>query len=92
VQDLALGDGVRSDGVLTSGFVIQEAIKKGIPIKPVGAPVYYEPLCAASDRARPGSAAFAKKVGELFEAMHKDGTLTKLSIKWFGSDITKKIK
>jgi polar amino acid transport system substrate-binding protein len=92
VQDLALGDGVRSDGVLTSGFVIQEAIKKGIPIKPVGAPVYYEPLCAASDRARPGSAAFAKKVGELFEAMHKDGTLTKLSIKWFGLDITKKIK
>jgi hypothetical protein len=29
VQDLALGDGVRIDGVLTSGFVIQEASKKG---------------------------------------------------------------
>ncbi|MEE9495980.1 MAG: transporter substrate-binding domain-containing protein [Desulfobacterales bacterium] len=92
VQDLALGDGVRTDGVLTSGFVIQEAIKKGIPIKSVGAPVYYEPLCAASDRARPGSAAFVKKVGQIFEAMHKDGTLTQLSIKWFGLDITKKIK
>ena len=90
VQDLALGDGVRSDGVLTSGFVIQEAIKKGIPIKSVGAPVYYEPLAAASDKARSGSAALVKKVSEIFEAMHKDGTLTKLSMKWYGFDVTKK--
>ena len=87
-----IGDGVRIDGVLTSGFVIQEAIKKGIPIKAVGAPVYYEPLAAASDKARPGSAAFVKKVGEIFEAMHKDGTLTKLSMKWYGFDVTKKVK
>jgi polar amino acid transport system substrate-binding protein len=92
VQDLALGDGVRTDGVLTSGLVIQEAINKGVPIKPVGAPVYYEPLCAASDRARPGSADLVKKVTEIFQAMHKDGTLTKLSMEWFKVDITKKIK
>ena len=92
VQDLALGDGVRSDGVLTSGFVIQEAIKKGIPIKPVGAPVYYEPLAAASDKARAGSADLVKKVSEIFQAMHKDGTLTNLSMKWYGFDVTKKSK
>jgi len=92
VQDLALGDGVRSDGVLTSGFVIQEAIKNGIPIKPVGAPVYYEPLAAASDKARPGSAALIKKISELFEAMHDDGTLTNLSMKWYSFDVSKKIK
>ncbi len=90
VQDLALGDGLRIDGVLTSGFVIQEAIKKGVPIKPAGAPVYYEPLAAASDGARPGSAALVKKVSQIFEAMHNDGTLTKLSIKWYGFDVTKK--
>jgi polar amino acid transport system substrate-binding protein len=90
VQDLALGDGVRIDGVLTSGFVIQEASKKGIPIKSVGAPVYYEPLAAASDKARPGSADLVKKVSEIFQAMHKDGTLTKLSMKWFGFEVTKK--
>lgn len=92
VQDLALGDGLRIDGVLTSGFVIQEAIKKGVPIKPVGAPVYYEPLAAASDRARPGSAALVKKVSQIFKAMHKDGTLTKLSIKWYGFDVTKQAR
>jgi polar amino acid transport system substrate-binding protein len=90
VQDLALGDGLRVDGVLTSGFVIQEAIKKGVPIKPVGIPVYYEPLAAASDKARDGSPALVKKVSEIFQAMHKDGTLTKLSMKWYGFDVTKK--
>ncbi|MGD2185006.1 MAG: transporter substrate-binding domain-containing protein [Desulfobacterales bacterium] len=92
VQDLALGDGVRIDGVLTSGFVIQEAGKKGIPIKTVGEPVYYEPLAAATDKARAGSAELAKKVSEIFQAMHQDGTLTKLSMKWFGFEVTKKAR
>lgn len=92
VQDLALGDGVRIDGVLTSGFVIEEAIKKGVPIKSIGDPVYYEPLAAASDKARPGSADLVKKVSEIFEAMHQDGTLTNLSIKWYGFDVTKKAR
>jgi polar amino acid transport system substrate-binding protein len=92
VQDLALGDGLRIDGVLTSGFVIQEAIKKRVPIKPIADPVFYEPLAAASDKARPGSAALVKKVSQIFQAMHKDGTLTKLSIKWYGFDVTKKTK
>lgn len=90
VQDLALGDGVRLDGVLTSGFVVAHAIKQGMPLRPVGNPVFYEPLAAASDKARPGSAEFIKKISEIFEAMHADGTLTKFSIKWYGVDITKK--
>ncbi|NIO06008.1 MAG: transporter substrate-binding domain-containing protein [Proteobacteria bacterium] len=92
VQDLALGDGVRLDGVLTSGYVVDEAIKKGVPVKPVGNPVFYEPLAAASDRARPGSAELVKKISEIFESMHKDGTLTKFSMKWYGMDITKKAR
>jgi polar amino acid transport system substrate-binding protein len=90
VEDLALGDGVRLDGVLTSGYVVAEAIKKGMPLRPVGNPVFYEPLAAASDGARPGSAEFVKKISEIFEAMHADGTLTAFSMKWYGADITKK--
>ncbi len=90
VQDLALGDGLRLDGVLTSGYVVDQAAKKKIPIKAIGLPVFYEPLAAASDKGRPGSAQFIAKVSEIFGAMHKDGTLTKLSMKWYGMDITKK--
>jgi polar amino acid transport system substrate-binding protein len=92
IQDLALGDGLRLDGVLTSGFVIQDAIKKGVPLKAIGDPVYYEPLAAASDGARDGSSEFVKKISEIFQAMHDDGTLTKLSMKWYGFDVTKKAR
>jgi len=92
VEDLALGDGVRLDGLLTSGYVIDEAIKKGLPIKPIGNPVFYEPLAAASDNARPGSAELIEKVSGILEAMHKDGNLTRFSIKWYGIDITKKAR
>jgi len=92
VQDLALGDGTRLNGVLTSGFVVQEAMKKGVPIKPIGDPVYYEPLAAACDKARPGSSTFIKKVSEAIQSMHDDGTLTRLSNKWYGFDVTKKAK
>jgi len=90
VEDLGLGDGVRLDGVLTSGYVVANAIRQGMPLRPVGNPVFYEPLAAASDGARPGSAEFVKKISEIFEAMHADGTLTSFSIKWYGTDITKK--
>ena len=90
VQDLALGDGVRLDGVLTSGFVVQEAMKKGVPIMPLGNPIYYEPLAAASDKARSGSSQFISKISDVIQSMHQDGTLTKLSEKWYGFDVTKK--
>ncbi len=92
VQDLALGDGVRLDGVLTSGYVIHAAIEKGTPLKPVGKPAYYEPLSAASDKARPGSAEFVAKISDIFQSMHKDGTLSKLAVKWYKSDVSKKVK
>ncbi len=92
VQDLALGDGVRLDGVLTSGFVIQDAIKKGVPIRPIGDPVYYEPLAAAADKSREGNTEFINKISEVLASMHKDGTLSKLSLKWYGFDVTKKTR
>ena len=53
-------------------------------------PVFFEPSAAASDKARAGSTELVKKVSEIFEAMHKDGTLTKLSMKWYGFDVTRK--
>ena len=90
IQDLALGDGLRLDGVLSSQYVIFAAMKRGIPIKPVGAPVYYEPIAAASDKARPGSAEFIETISQILQAMHDDGTLGKLALKWYGVHVTRK--
>jgi len=74
-QDLRLGDGVRLDAVLSALPNIKEAIKNGYPMKIVGSPVFYEPLSVAIDK---GDSEFDAKLGKIIEAMHADGTLTKL--------------
>jgi polar amino acid transport system substrate-binding protein len=84
-DDLRLGDGVRLDAALSALPTIQEAIKSGYPLKVMGDPVFYEPLSVAVDK---GDPAFAAKITEIVDAMRKDGTLAKLSEKWYGVDLT----
>ncbi len=88
VQDLALGDGVRLDGVMTAQPTIQEAINSGVPLKYVGTPAFYEPLVFALDKSRGPSDKMLAKLNEIIAEMHADGTLTELSLEWYGVDIT----
>jgi polar amino acid transport system substrate-binding protein len=91
IQDLALGDGVRLDAVMSALPTLEEAEDKDRPIKIVGDPLFYEPLAAAIDReAQSDPAPFVHRVGEIIDEMHADGTLTELSMKWYGVDLTKK--
>ncbi len=85
-DDLKLGDGVRLDALLSALPTIQEAIKNRYPFRVVGEPVFYEPLAVAIDK---GDPEFGAKVTQIIEAMHADGTLTQLSMKWYGVDYTK---
>ena len=91
VQDLALGDGVRLDAVMSAQPTLQEAINGGQPLKFVGTPAFYEPLAFALDKSRGPSDKMVQKMNEILAAMHADGTLTKLSMKWYGIDISKKV-
>lgn len=84
-DDLRIGDGARLDAVLSALPTIAEAIKNGYPMKVVGDPVYYEPLAVATDK---GDGEFNALIEGIVGAMHKDGTLTKLSMKWYGVDLT----
>ncbi len=84
-DDLRLGDGTRLDAVLSALPTISEAIKGGYPMKVVGDPVFYEPLAVATDK---GDAEFNALIEGMVQAMHADGTLTKLSMKWYGVDLT----
>lgn len=90
LQDLALGDGTRLDAVITSLTTAQGYIDAGNPEKIVGKPVFYEPLAVAFDKSSQLSdASLAKAVNTIIGQMHSDGTLTKLSKKWYGgSDLT----
>jgi polar amino acid transport system substrate-binding protein len=85
LDDLRLGDGVRLDAVITALPTILEAQKNGYPIKIVGKPLFMEPLSVATDK---GDPEFDKKIADAVEEMHKDGTLSKLSEKWYGADLT----
>lgn len=88
LQDLALGDGVRLDAVLTALPTGQGFISDGQPLKQLGDPVYFEYLAAAIDRGSSlDTAAFRAKVTEVVQAMHTDGTLKQLSEKYYGIDL-----
>ncbi|HSL11405.1 MAG TPA: transporter substrate-binding domain-containing protein [Actinomycetota bacterium] len=89
IQDLSLGDGVRLDAVISATPTLQGAIDKGRPIKLVGDPVFSEPLAVAFDKSAPlDNARLLEEVGRIIEEMHADGTLTDLSMKWYGEDLT----
>ncbi len=89
VQDLALGDGTRLDAVISSITVLQGAIDEGKPIKIVGDPVFYEPLAVAFDKsAALDPSSLLEAVSTIIEDMHSDGTLSDMSMEWFGTDFT----
>ncbi len=89
LEDLSLGDGVRLDAVLTAQPTGQQAIKDGKPIKQLGDPLFYEYLAPAFDRNSPlDPTSFIAKVSEIVAGLHKDGTLTKLSMQYYGADLT----
>jgi polar amino acid transport system substrate-binding protein len=89
IQDLSLGDGVRLDAVISSKTTLEGAIDKGKPIKIVGDPVFYEPLAAAFDQsAQLDASSLVEEVNGIIAEMHADGTLSELSMKWFGEDFT----
>jgi polar amino acid transport system substrate-binding protein len=88
LQDLALGDGVRLDGVVTALPTGQGFIADGNPLKQLGDPLYFEYLAAAFDKASVlDTASFQARVNEIIQEMHADGTLAALSEQYYGSDL-----
>ncbi|PBB41197.1 amino acid ABC transporter substrate-binding protein [Mesorhizobium sp. WSM3866] len=85
LADLRLGDGVRLDAVLCDEPSAVEAIKAGYPLKVLDEPLYSAPGAIAILK---GDTAFEDKIAAAVKAMRDDGTLSKLSIKWYGADTT----
>ncbi|MEB2333915.1 MAG: transporter substrate-binding domain-containing protein [Anaerolineaceae bacterium] len=87
-QSIAAG---REDfiGYMTSETVVDANIAAGFPVVKLGSPVFSEDLAASFDKsASLPTATLREEVNRIFTKMHEDGTLTNLSVKWFGSDIT----
>jgi polar amino acid transport system substrate-binding protein len=74
---------------LTSNTVVQAAIDGGVTVHRVGSPVFSENLAVAFDKnSSLDNASAVARVGEIIQEMHDDGTLSELSMKWFGEDLT----
>jgi polar amino acid transport system substrate-binding protein len=82
---LAQGDGAVIDAVVTSYATAQAAIAEGLAVKAVPGFLFWEPVAVAVE---PGDDAFADRMEEAIESLIDDGTLSRLSIKWFGLDMT----
>ena len=86
LEDLVNG---RLDAVITSATTAQGYIDAGNPVKIVGDPVFYEPLSVGFDKSSdPSSESLSQAVNTIVEEMHSDGTLTALSMEWYGLDLT----
>ncbi|MER8570200.1 transporter substrate-binding domain-containing protein [Mesorhizobium sp. M0924] len=84
-DDLRLGDGVRLDGILGEELDVKAMIKAGYPLKIIGGSLVSAPAVIAVLH---GDKEFSDKVAAATKSMREDGTLSKLSIKWYGSDQT----
>jgi polar amino acid transport system substrate-binding protein len=88
IVDLALGDGVRLDAVLSSQFTIRGAIEEGVPLREMGTPAFYEGLVFALDKSRGPSRRMIAELNRSLAAMRADGTLSRLSETWYDADYT----
>jgi polar amino acid transport system substrate-binding protein len=89
IQDLALGDGVRLDAMISAKPTIEGAIERGRTIKIVGDPVFAEPLAPAFDKSSAlDNTRLVDEVSRIIEEMHEDGTLSSLSMTWYDEDLT----
>lgn len=89
IDDLKLGDGRRLDAVISALPTLEQAIESGASIKVVGEPLYFEPLSVAIDKSSQlDPQSLVDRISEIVDEMHEDGTLTELSEKWYGTDLT----
>ena len=85
IEDVING---RADAVISAEPTILEAVDSGKPLKLIGTPAFYEPLAFALDKSRGPSDMLLALLNKIIADMHEDGTLTELSMKWYGRDIT----
>lgn len=80
-------------GYVTSATVVDANIAAGFPVVKLGDPVYSEDLAAAFDKSSSlPTDTLRAEVDKLFNAMHSDGRLSELSMKWFEIDLTQSPK
>jgi polar amino acid transport system substrate-binding protein len=77
------------DAFLTASTVVDAAIAEGVTVEKVGGPLYIENLAVALDKkSTKDPKSLLDAITKAVNDMHADGTLSKSSTKWFGTDLT----
>ncbi len=84
-QNLALGAGTRLDAVVSDLATANARIAKTNRFR-IATELYAEPNWVATDK---GDTAWNKTVADTINALRADGTLARISQRWFGQDITR---
>lgn len=91
LQDLAQGSGKRLDAVLTAIPTAIAAVKAGEPLRILPQPVFFEDDAIALDKHSENEPEpLLAAIDESLSDMLRDGTLSRLSKKYFGADLTHK--
>lgn len=85
-QNLALGAGVRLDAIVASAGTAQGQIEATGKLKVVGKPLFAEPNAVVTDK---GDPEWDAEVARVIKELKADGTIARISQKWFHTDITK---
>jgi ABC-type amino acid transport substrate-binding protein len=86
--DLAQGDGVILDAVLHSMPPVRAALEANLPLKVSADNLLVVPVGIAFDRSGIPAERLRIEINNTLTAMHQNGTLAELSIKWYDTDIS----
>lgn len=89
IQDLAEGDGVKLDGVITILPLAKQAIADGKPVKILGEPLLFAYAAVTLDRSsKRDPIRLLNEISRIIRALHANATLKKLSLRYQGLDLT----
>lgn len=83
---LAVTEG-RVDAVIDDLIAINGQIMQGRALRVVGEPLFAAPAAVAIEK---GDPEFAAEIARIVKEMHEDGTLARLSMRWFDIDISER--
>lgn len=76
-------------GYVTSAVIVDANISAGFPLVKLGSPVFSEGFAVAIDKSSTlSTVSLLNEIDNIINTMHQDGTLSTLSIQWFGVDLT----